>query len=358
MSRPAKIRIDLNALQKNQAVARRYSPNSRMLCCVKANAYGHGLVEAALVLAKKADALAVASLEEAKKLREAGVELPLLLLEGIFDPGELQDVEEHCLWQVVHNERQVQWLCEKEVVSSQQLWVKVDTGMHRLGFAPAKALEVSQALQDSGWPVPVLMTHFASAEEPESEFTRQQIRVFDEVAESMSLEQSLANSAAVIGWPETHRDWVRPGFMLYGLTPYEQDHTSSNELEPVMTFESEVIAVREIGAGESVGYNRYWVADRPSRIAIVAAGYGDGYPRNVKNGTPVLVSGQRAGVVGRVSMDLLSLDVTGLSNVEIGSKVELWGKNLSANEVARFSGYSAYELLTRMPIRVERIYQR
>lgn len=327
-----------------------------MVCCVKANAYGHGLNDIALKLAEKSDALAVASLEEGRQIREAGVEGPILLLEGLFQPSELMEVEELDLWLVVHNELQLSWLCSSEPIAAIRLWVKVDTGMHRLGFTKTSAVEAYERLKASGWQDMVLMTHFACAEELDSEFTDTQIENFAVVSKQIQARKSLANSAAVIAWPQTHEDWVRPGFMLYGLSPFGENHPSSRELDPVMTFTSEVIAVKELSCGESVGYNRCWIAERPSRIAIVAVGYGDGYPRNVENGTPIIVGGQRARVVGRVSMDLLSVDVTDLQNIEIGTSVELWGKQLSVNEVASFSGYSAYELLTRMPLRAKRVY--
>ena len=356
MSRPSKILIDLKALINNQSVVRSYAPDSQIVCCVKANAYGHGLVEIALKLAEKSDALAVASLDEAKQLREAGVKGPILLLAGLFEPTELVEVEELNLWLVVHNELQLNWLCESGPVDSTQLWIKVDTGMHRLGFFQTAVVEAYECLKASGWQDMVLMTHFACAEEQDSDFTHKQIENFVEVSKQVQAKKSLANSAAIIGWPQSHEDWVRPGFMLYGLSPIGDGHPSAGQLEPVMTFASEVIALKDLTSGESVGYNRCWIAERPSRIAIVAAGYGDGYPRNVANGTPILVGGQRAQVVGRVSMDLLSVDVTGLKNIEIGTSVELWGKQLSVNEVAAFSGYSAYELLTRMPLRARRIY--
>tara|TARA_R110002073_G_scaffold93832_4_gene218775 strand:- start:89 stop:1165 length:1077 start_codon:yes stop_codon:yes gene_type:complete len=356
MSRPTKIQIDLNALIHNQSVVRKYAPNSQMVCCVKANAYGHGLVDVASELAEKSDALAVASLDEGRQLREAGIKGPILLLEGIFEPSELVEVEELSLWLVVHNKLQLNWLCESEPIASTKLWIKADTGMHRLGFSQVAAVEAYMSLKKTGWQDMVLMTHFACAEELHSEFTHKQIKDFAEVGKQVHASKSLANSAAIIGWPQTHKDWVRPGFMLYGLSPFGEDHPSARELEPVMTFASEVIAIRDLPRGESVGYNRCWVADRPSRIATVAAGYGDGYPRNVANGAPILVGGQRARIAGRVSMDMLSVDVTGLHNIEIGTSVELWGKQLSVNEVAAFSGYSAYELLTRMPLRAKRIY--
>lgn len=356
MTRPAKISIDLTALAKNQLAARDYAPDSKIVCCVKANAYGHGLVESARQLATGADALAVASLDEAKKLREENIDLPVLLLGGIFTVGELREALDLSLWLVVHNERQLQWFYESDADPSTRLWIKVDSGMHRLGFSVDAAVEACKRLKIAGWQKMILMTHFASAEELDSDFTKAQLATFTQASRQINMAESLANSAAVIGWPETHRDWVRPGFMLYGVSPFGDNHPSAEKLEPVMTFASEVIAIRDINAGESVGYNRCWIAERPSRIAIVAAGYGDGYPRNVQNGTPILVDGQRAGVVGRVSMDLLSVDVTDLVDVKIGSCVELWGKNLSVNEVAGFSGYSAYELLTRMPMRAHREY--
>ncbi len=359
LPRPTQILVDQTALEKNLALVRCYAPSSRVICCVKANAYGHGLIESARTLAVGADALAVACIEEALVVRRAGLDIPILLLEGVFSPEELEQVRASNLWMVVHSQDQLAWVLEHTESSEAPLgiWLKFDTGMHRLGFD----LETGRAAYGSlkaNIPdlCPRLMTHFASADELDNDFTASQMHQFDEACAGLVGERSAANSAAVLNWPMTHLDWVRPGFMLYGISPFGQTHSSATELVPAMSFQSEVIAVRTIKAGESVGYNQSWKADKTTRIAAVAAGYGDGYPRNTRSGTPVLIDGKRAQTVGHVAMDMLMVDVSGLAGVVVGSHVELWGHNLSVNEVAASSGYSPYELLSRLPERAERIF--
>ena len=363
VSRPTSLHIDLAALQKNRQLASHYALDSRVICCVKANAYGHGMIEVARVLADQSDALAVASLEEARTLRNHQINIPILLLEGFFDSAELPDLFEQGLWSVVHNESQLialeQFCADSYKDQRLDIWIKIDTGMHRLGFEPTKVADTYRRLKALSQVGAIrLMTHFACADELENPFTQQQLDCFNESASQYDADCSLANSAGILAWPKSHKDWIRPGFMLYGLSPFGQHHPTASELQPVMSFKTEVIDVKKVSAGEGMGYNHYWRAQRTSDIAVLAVGYGDGYPRNSKNGTPVLVNGQRAQSVGRVAMDMMMADVTDLEGVEVGSEVELWGKQLSVNEVAAHSGYSAYELLTRIPPRVQRQYQR
>lgn len=358
MARPTKINIDLGALKQNFERVRAYAPKSRVISCVKANAYGHGIVEISRVLAGLSDALAVASIDEAQVLRGAGIDSEVLLLEGAFEAREWAQIDELGLWPVIHNEKQFMQLLAIQPAKPLDVWIKVDSGMHRLGFSPKEAANVIERLGESDWQgTPRLMTHFACADELDNEFTNFQMQQFFEVANQFGYEQSLANSAGIIAWPDSRVDWVRPGFMLYGLSPFGQSHPSAKELIPVMSFESKVTALRDVEVGEGVGYNHKWFAERPTRIAIVAAGYGDGYPRNTSNGTPVLIDGQRAKTVGHIAMDMMMVDVTETDGVEVGSHAELWGKNLSVNEVAASSGYSPYELLTRMPLRAVREYK-
>jgi len=355
MARPNQASIDLGALRHNVALARRLAPRSKIMAVVKANAYGHGATLIAGALAPHVDALAVASIEEAHQLRYAGIVTPILLLEGVFEKDELESAAEFGLWVTVTGERHVDWLEQARLPAPLHCWLKVDTGMNRLGVAPDRAYLCFQRLincpnvRDGV----VTYTHFATADDVGNPQTRRQLAVFD--ALTFAAERSAANSAGVLAWPEAHYDWVRPGYMLYGNSPLVAEHPNAASLRPVMTLSSAVIALREVGVGEAVGYGGTWIAQRPSRIATVTIGYGDGYPRHAANGTPVLVNGQRAPLAGRVSMDMITVDVTGLDAVQPGDRVELWGRGLPLAEVAEFAGTVGYELTTRMPARTPRV---
>jgi len=355
MARPNQASIDLGALRHNVALARQLAPQSRIMAVVKANAYGHGAALIAGALAPHVDALAVASIEEAHQLRYAGIETPILLLEGVFAKDELESAAELGLWVTVTGERHVNWLEQARLPAPLRCWLKVDTGMNRLGVAANRAYLCFQRLincpnvRDGV----VTYTHLATADDVMNPQTRRQLAAFD--ALTFAAERSAANSAGVLAWPEAHYDWVRPGYMLYGNSPMIAEHPNAKSLRPVMTLTSAVIALREVGVGEAVGYGGTWIAQRPSRIATVTIGYGDGYPRHAANGTPVLVNGQRAPLAGRVSMDMITVDVTGLDAVQPGDRVELWGHDLPLAEVAEFADTVGYELTTRMPARTPRV---
>ena len=355
MARPNRATIDLEALRHNAGLARRLAPRSRVMAVVKAEAYGHGAVLIAGALGPQVDALAVACIEEAVHLRDAGIEAPILLLEGVFGKEELESAAGMGLWVTVASERHVDWLEQARLPAPLRCWLKVDTGMNRLGVSPDKAYFCFQRLVNCPNVVSdiVTCTHFASADDPENPQTRRQLAIFD--ALTFAAERSAANSAGLLAWPESHYDWVRPGYMLYGNSPMAGDHPNAAALEPVMTLSSAVIALRDVGVGEAVGYGGSWVARRPSRIATVPIGYGDGYPRHAANGTPVLVGGQRAPLAGRVSMDMITVDVTDLNAVQPGDGVVLWGRGLPLEEVARCAGTVGYELTTRMPARTPRV---
>jgi len=355
MARPTQARLDLGALKHNVSVARKLAPHSKLMAVVKANAYGHGAATIAGALQSHADAFAVASLEEAAVLRDAGITLPILLLEGLFEACELAVAAQLDVWLSIDNEQQLQWLEKAVLPAPLTCWLKVDTGMHRLGAAPANALHYYQRLMATSNAADnvVTYTHFASADDVHNEQTSQQIAVFDGL--TFSAARSAANSAALLAWPLAHYDWVRPGYMLYGHSPMAQDHPNAQTLQPVMALTSAVIALRNVAVGESVGYGGTWVAQRPSVIATVTIGYGDGYPREAPNGTPVLVKGQRAALAGRVSMDMITVDVTDLEHVQRGAEVVLWGAGLPLGEVARWANTIGYELTTRMPQRTPRI---
>jgi len=355
MARHTQAKLDLHALRHNVGVARQLAPRARMMAVVKANAYGHGAVTIAGALQSVVDALAVACIEEAVELRYAGITAPILLLEGIFEEAELETAAQLDLWLTIGNERQLRWLEEATLPAPLSCWLKVDTGMHRLGVAPENALLFHQRLLASNNADKniVTYTHFASADDVQSQQTQQQLALFD--ALPFGSLRSAANSAGLLAWPQAHYDWVRPGYMLYGNSPMLQDHPHAQSLQPVMTVTSAVISLRDVAAGEAVGYGGTWVAQRPSRIATVTIGYGDGYPRHAANGTPVLVNGQRAPLAGRVSMDMITVDVTDLAEVHLGAEVVLWGAGLPLAEVARYADTIGYELTTRMPARIPRV---
>ena len=361
MSRPAKIIIDLAAIQANCRLAQILAPYSKTVAVIKADAYGHGAVEVAKAIASHVEMFTVSCLEEALILRESGLKKPNLLLEGCFDKDELNIAVHNQCELVVHSSIQLEQLLSATLEIPIKVWLKIDTGMHRLGILPQQVESVHAKLVASpNVKSIVLMTHFADADNTSGAHTALQISRFENCIQpiiansSQQVELSMANSAALLAWDQTRLDWNRPGIMLFGLSPFAEPIDAAKHLIPAMNFESQVIALREISTGESVGYGCTWTAQRPSIIATIAVGYGDGYPRTAKSGTPVLINQQRAPLAGRVSMDLISVDVTDLANVHIGDKALLWGKELSANEVANWAGTIGYELVTRMPRRVTR----
>ncbi len=355
MARPNQARLDLRALRHNVSVARQLAPHSKVMAVVKANAYGHGAVTIAGALQALVDALAVACIEEAMELRYAGITTPILLLEGVFSAAELATASQLDLWVSITNEQQLSWLEDAALPIPLTCWLKIDTGMHRLGVAPEHAQRCHQRLSAShnADKDTVTYTHFAAADDLHSPQTQQQLAVFE--ALPFPAGRSAANSAGLLAWPSAHYDWVRPGYMLYGNSPMLQDHPQAQALQPVMTLTSAVIALRDVAVGDAVGYGGTWVAQRASRIATVTIGYGDGYPRQAPNGTPVLVNGQRAPLAGRVSMDMITVDVTDLNHVQLGAEVVLWGVGLPAAEVARCADTVGYELTARMPARTPRV---
>lgn len=362
MSRPCHARIDLKALRHNYQLACELAPAAQAVGVVKANAYGHGAVAAAKALEPLAPVLGVACIEEALELREAGIKKPILLLEGIFSADEVRIASEQNFYLMVENLEQVQAIIQANVDKPLHCWLKVDTGMHRLGLLPEQADGALSILKssDNVHSDIILASHFASADELDNPSTQDQLQCFDELVrqseQAQGLAQSLANSAAILAHPQAHRQWLRPGFMLYGASPLSVDNENAAKLKPVMSFLSEVISVRPIKTGERVGYGGKWQAERDSLIATIACGYGDGYPRHAPSGTPVLIDDQEAPLVGRVSMDMITVDITELKDVAIGSQAEMWGQKLCVNRIAQAAGTIGYELLTRMPARPLRIY--
>ncbi|HMA12304.1 MAG TPA: alanine racemase [Steroidobacteraceae bacterium] len=345
--------VSAAALRANLARVREVAPGRRVMAVVKANAYGHGLVPTALCLSD-ADAFAVARIEEALALRGAGVRRPIVLLEGVFSAEQLAEAARQNLEIVVHEAEQLALLEAAPPGHRFVVWLKIDTGMNRLGFRPSVAEEAVRRLDALGDRLHELrlMTHFASADERGSSLTRLQLERFNVLARGRTAVRSLANSAAIFAQPESHGDWVRPGLALYGVSPFAEQVGASLGLTPAMRLVSTVIAVRDVSAGETVGYGGVWRATRDSRIAIVAAGYGDGLPRSLPNGTPVLVRGARAQLAGRVSMDMIAVDVTGIDGVQLGDPALLWGPELPVEEIAAHAGTISYELLCAVSQRV------
>ncbi|MFA5370985.1 MAG: alanine racemase [Sideroxydans sp.] len=349
MSRPIQAHIDLSALAHNLHIAR-HATSARVLAVIKANAYGHGLLQAADAL-READGFALLDVRDAVQLREAGFRHPLLLLEGFFSRDELPLLAEYELSSVIHSQRQLDWLDAYPRRNGLSVWLKLNSGMNRLGFSPAEfsvaleKLKLHRAVRDIA-----LMTHFAQADEAVG--IGAQHDVFKQLAGAQRLPCSLANSAAILRHPQTHGDWVRPGIMLYGSSPFADVSAQQLGLKPVMTLSSGIISIQHLQAGDAVGYGATFRAERAMRIGTVACGYADGYPRHAPTGTPILVNGHRTRTLGRVSMDMLAVDLSELPDVQVGSRVVLWGEGLPVDEVARAAGTISYELLCALAPRV------
>ena len=353
--RPAQALIDLAALRHNYQLARQCS-GGKALAVVKADAYGHGAVLCAQALQAEADGFAVACIEEALELRAAGITQPILLLEGFFEASELALIDQHQLWCVVHSLWQLDAIEQARLSRPLQVWLKLDSGMHRVGLFPEQYQAAYRRLQASGKVDKiVLMSHFARADELDCPRTEEQLAVFNAAREGLQAEVSLRNSPAILGWPQVPSDWVRPGIMLYGATPFAQTQALAAQLKPVMTLQSKIIGVRELPAGEPVGYAARFVAERPTRVGVVAMGYADGYPRHAPTGTPVAVDGQLTRIIGRVSMDMLTVDLTDLPQAGLGSRVELWGSQVLASDVAAQAQTIPYQIFCNLR-RVPRLY--
>ena len=348
--RPITARIDLSALRHNLDVVRRHAVRSKVFAVVKAGAYGHGLLRAARALAE-ADGFAVVELEAAVRLRETGYAQSIALLEGFFEPRELPVLHEQRLTPAIHSFEQIDMLREAPPGTRLDVLLKVNTGMNRLGFEPGDFADALERLQSSPCVSSItLMTHFANADDARG--IAGQLRVLESLPAANGLPRSLANSAAILRYPESHADWVRPGIMLYGCSPFAECVGAELDLRPAMTLASELIAVRELGPGDAVGYGSTYVADRRVRMGVVACGYADGYPRHAPSGTPVLVDGTLTGTIGHVSMDMLCVDVSDIASARVGSPVVLWGEGNPVENVAHAAGTVGYELLCALSVRV------
>lgn len=350
--RPARALIDLQALRYNYRVAKQLSAD-KTLAVVKADAYGHGAVACAKALVDLADGFAVACLEEALELRQAGINQPIVLLEGFFNADELALIAANDLWCVVHAQWQLAIIEQAHLARPLTVWLKMDSGMHRVGFFAHEYRAAWQRLHSSNNVASiVLMSHFARADEPDCLRTEEQYHLFQTAAAGITAPISLCNSPALVAWPQLCSDWSRPGIILYGSQPVA---TSEQQFLPVMSLVSKIIAVRVLPPGEPVGYGAQFVTQRPTRVGIVALGYADGYPRHAPTGTPVAVGGCVTQLIGRVSMDMLAVDLTDLPAASVGSDVELWGRMVSVDEVAARAQTISYQLLCNVK-RVVREY--
>lgn len=354
MMRPLNARVNLDALARNFHVLRQHAPNSKAIAVLKANAYGHGTVHVANAL-HHADAFAVLTLDEAVLLRESGISKPVILLEGFFSERELPVIHDHHLTAVLHSVEQVDMLEKFAIDQPLPVMVKLNTGMNRLGFKPAQFLSVLYRLEQCRAVSEItLMTHFASADMPDG--IHEQLQCFDVMTRGLPYPCCLANSAATLRFPQTHRDMVRLGIAMYGASPFSDQSASHFDLQPSMTLSSEIIGIQSLSAGERVGYGGTFTASRVTRVGVVACGYADGYPRHAGDKTPVVVDGTRTRVLGRVSMDMLCVDLTEIEHARVGMPVELWGKNVSVDEVAQSAGTIGYELLSGLTRRVPLVY--
>ncbi|GAB4392252.1 MAG: alanine racemase [Gammaproteobacteria bacterium] len=347
MKRNVKIHVDPQALLHNVRRIRNYAPDSKILAMVKANAYGHGAKQVSAILAEAVDAFGVAYVEEGAALRASGLTKPIVVMAGFNDSEELAGCAAHQLDIVVHQLWQIDLLEQSNAHGVFNIWLKIDSGMHRLGVLPqefAIALERLQALTNVGQIR--LMSHFGCASERTNDKTNQQITLYHNIIGDTALERSLANSAAVIAWPDSHHEWVRPGIMLYGVSPFSDYTAEELDLRPVMTASSKIIAVRRCLAGDEIGYGAAYRCPEDMPVAVVAVGYGDGcYPRQVLQAIPVLINQRPAQVLGRVSMDSIVVDLRQHQGVNVGDEVMLWGPGLPVEHIAKLSGRSAYELL-------------
>lgn len=345
MSRPFKVALDLAALRHNVKRIRDIAPQSKILAMVKANAYGHGLTSIAKTLTN-VEGFGVSCSEEALYLRQAGLTQRIVLMEGLFSKDEIPLLTDYELDTVIHDRHQLNLLSEQPLSHSINVWLKIDTGMNRLGFSPQDFPAVLQKLDHCPWlKIMCVMTHFSSANKSEDTTTQCQIKCFEQTIKKYTFPTSLANSAAILAYPKAHADWVRPGLMLYGVSPFADSSAAQFSLKPVMTLKSEIISIHHVESGDRVGYGGTWIAPKPLHIGIVAIGYGDGYPHHAENGTPILVNGKLCELIGQVSMDMLAVNLSCQLDAQIGDPVVLWGAGLPIEQVAESTSSFRFELL-------------
>jgi alanine racemase len=345
--------IDLAALRHNLAQVRRHAPRSRVMAAIKADGYGHGAIHVARALADDADSFAVACLEEALVLREARSQAKVALLEGILSMEEAKLSLRHELQVVVHDHWQLELLEQLPQGARVALWIKLDSGMHRLGFPLEDVPGLAQRVRARpDWEFCGWITHLACADEPDNPATREQVAAFTRALDGVPGPRSIGNSAGLMAWPEARADWVRPGLMLYGASPLPGKTGEAVGLRPAMTLASRLIAVRRYPRGAAIGYGAAYRCPEAMPVGVVAVGYADGYHRALPSGTPVLVRGRRVPVIGRVSMDMITVDLRDVPDAGVGEDVTLWGPGLPVEEIAARAGTVAYELLCGLTQRV------
>ncbi len=359
MTPAAYVHLDLEAVRHNLAQVKRYAPNNKIMAVIKANAYGHGITRVARVL-DQADGFAVARVDEGVRLRKAGIKQPISVLQGFVCNDELQQLLQHQLDAVVNTPQQIEILQQQAVTQAAlTVWLKMDTGMNRLGF---KGRDFNAAY-DQLMTCPIvrqpinLITHFANADDLLDDKTRRQVEWFNEAVQEYPGQRSIANSAGIIGWPNIVSDWVRPGLMLYGCSPFPGKTGADFGLKPVMSLHSRLIAVKNVAAGETVGYSGTWQCPVDTRLGVVSIGYGDGYHRHLRCGTPVLINGQRVPLIGRVSMDMITVDLNSQPLAQPGNPVTLWGEGLPVEEIAHYADTIPYTLLCGITQRVQIVEQ-
>lgn len=359
MTPAAYVHLDLEAVRHNLAQAKRYAPNNKIMAVIKANGYGHGITRVAKAL-EQADGLAVARVDEGVRLRKAGFSQPITVLQGFVCVDELQLMLQHQLDAVIHTPQQISLLQQQTgLQAALSVWLKMDTGMNRLGFKGGDFnAAYRQLLNCPLVKQPInLITHFANADDLLDDKTRRQIDLFNDAVQGYPGQRSIANSAGIIGWPNVVSDWVRPGLMLYGCSPFAGKTGADFGLRPVMSLHSRLIAVKNVAAGETVGYSGTWQCAVDTRLGVVSIGYGDGYHRHTKTGAPVLVNKQRVPLIGRVSMDMITVDLNSQPAAQPGDPVTLWGDGLPVEEIARHADTIPYTLLCGVTQRVQILEQ-
>ncbi|MGB0134494.1 alanine racemase [Dokdonella sp.] len=353
MSRATSATIHLGALRENFGRLKEMAGDARVMAVVKADGYGHGLERVARTL-HEADAFGVACIADGQRLRAAGMTQRIVVLSGIDEAADIAEMHRLGLESAVHHAVQIDWLAADKNPRPLRVWLKIDTGMHRLGFAPGQAhaartrlLALPNVDPDIG-----LMTHFASSDEFDRPQTTAQIASFDALVTGLPGERSLSNSAAVLGWPQARGQWVRPGGLLYGLSAVAGKNGSDFGFRPTMTLSSKLVAINRVSKGEAIGYAATWTCPEDMDVGVIQIGYGDGYPRSASNGTPVLINGRPAPIIGRVSMDLTTVDLREHADAGVGDAVTLWGPDLPVEEVATHAGTIGYELVCGMTRRV------
>lgn len=352
--------ISRKAVRHNFERIKTIAPNSRIISVLKANAYGHGLLEMASILSDS-DAFGVARLEEALAIREGNFDKAILLMEGFFDIGDIDVLIKHQVQTVIHSLAQIDALEEMATTLKSaclpplKVWLKVDTGMNRLGISPSQFPEALSRLKGVNYVDDDInfMTHFSCADDVDNDFTTQQMHDFYQLVEGHGGELTLANSAGILSWPQSHADWIRPGLLLYGCSPMLHRTGEQDEFVAAMTLSTSVIAIKPLAKGENVGYGAHWRAPQNTQLAVIAIGYGDGYPRHAKSGTPVLINGKRYPIVGRVSMDMITVDLGSEHQVSCGDNVIMWGPQLPVEEIAQWSDTICYELILQLTSRVD-----